>query len=115
MAGRRGADLRHSPIPAEINILRPSPKVKSVRGKAAISRGPLVYCLESIDNPNLDIFALQADPASLRAEYSSELFDGIWVIRGTTLDKQPITAISYYLWANQGPSQMSVMVKIPHP
>ncbi len=99
----------------EINILRPSPKVKSVRGKVAISRGPLVYCLESIDNPNLDIFALQADPASLHAEYSSELFDGIWVIRGTTLDQQPITAIPYYLWANRGASQMSVMVKIPHP
>jgi hypothetical protein len=86
------------------------PRVKGHRGKVAMTRGPLVYCLESIDNPGLDIFNARIDPSSLHAEEASDMLGGIWILRGQTILGQPILAIPYHLWGNRGPSQMAVWV-----
>ncbi len=86
------------------------PKVKGHAGKIAISRGPLVYCLESVDHPNVDIFNIQVDASSLRTEPAPELLGGITVLRGQTPDGQPVTFVPYFLWANRGESNMTVWV-----
>ena len=65
-----------------IQLRRAHPKVKGHAGKVAVTRGPLVYCLESVDNPHLDIFTAQLDPSSLRDEFISDLLGGIVVIHG---------------------------------
>lgn len=93
-----------------IRLRRAHPKVKGHVGKAAITRGPLVYCLESVDNPGMDIFTAQLDPSSLRNEYLPDLFGGTVVIQGKTTDGRPIRFIPYFLWANRGESQMTVWV-----
>jgi hypothetical protein len=85
-------------------------KVKGHRGKVALTRGPLVYCLESTDNPGVDIFSARLDPTNLPAEPAPHLLGGISVLKGTTLDGQPLTFIPYHLWANRGESQMTVWV-----
>jgi DUF1680 family protein len=84
--------------------------VKGHAGKVALTRGPLVYCLESVDNPGLDIFAVQLDPASLHDEFVPNLLGGIVVIHGKTMDGKPLKFIPYFLWANRGESQMTVWV-----
>jgi DUF1680 family protein len=94
-----------------INIRATHPKVRATRGQVAISRGPLVYCLESIDNPESDISNVELDPASLYAEFREDYFDGISVIRGQAADGKPLTFIPYYLWANRGESHMTVYVR----
>jgi DUF1680 family protein len=78
----------------------------------ALTRGPLVYCLESIDNPGLHLFAARLDPATFQPEFEPELLGGVWVLRGRTHQGQPCTAIPYYAWANRGPSQMTVWVRV---
>jgi DUF1680 family protein len=88
------------------------PKVKGHRGKVAVTRGPLVYCLESLDNPDVDIFTCRLDPASLMAETALELFDGATIIRGKTQENQHLTFIPYFLWANRGESHMTVWVNV---
>ena len=93
-----------------IKLRRAHPKVKGHQGKVAITRGPLVYCLESVDNPAVDIFTAQLDPASLRAEFVPDLLGGIVVIHGKTTDGKPLKFIPYFLWANRGESQMTVWV-----
>ncbi|MBN1438437.1 MAG: glycoside hydrolase family 127 protein [Anaerolineales bacterium] len=93
-----------------IALRRAHPRVKGHRGKAAVTRGPLVYCLESVDNPGIDLFDCQADPSSLRAEPAPELLGGIHVLRGTTGDGRPLCFIPYALWGNRGESQMNVWV-----
>ncbi len=87
------------------------PRVRGHAGKIALTRGPLVYCLESSDNAGLDIFTAQLDPVSLRAEPAPDLLGGIVVLRGQTRAGQPVTAIPYALWGNRGASQMTVWVK----
>jgi DUF1680 family protein len=94
-----------------IRLRRAGSKVKGQRGKVAVTRGPLVYCLESLDNPGVDLFTCRLDPTSLRAEPALELLGGIMVLRATTFDGRALTFIPYFLWANRGPSQMNVWVR----
>ena len=116
---RRGrfAALRRAWLPGDeitlqlelpITLQRAHPKVKGHTGKAALTRGPLVYCLESVDNPGVDIFSDRLRAESLHAEPAPELLGGIWVLRGETEAGVPVTAIPYALWGNRGEAQMSV-------
>jgi DUF1680 family protein len=87
-------------------------RVKSVRGQVALTRGPLVYCLESADNPGMDLFQARIDPSSARAEVDPDLLGGVWVLRGETLQGWTFTAIPYAYWANRGESQMVVWLSL---
>lgn len=93
-----------------IKLRHAHPKVKGHVGKVTVTRGPLVYCLESVDNPGVDIFTAQLDPVSLRAEFVPDLLGGCVVIYGKTIDGKPLKFIPYFLWANRGESQMVVWV-----
>ena len=106
-------------LPMPIVVRRPSNKVRGSRGTAAITRGPVVYCLESTDNPGIDLFGARVDRKTLRAEPASEVLGeggeleaGLWLVRGQTVDGRPLTMIPYFAWANRGPSQMNVMVRV---
>lgn len=93
-----------------IKLRRAHPKVKGHAGKVAVTRGPLVYCLESVDNAEIDIFTAQLDPFSLREEFVSDLLGGCIIIHGKTTEGEPMIFIPYFLWANRGESQMVVWV-----
>lgn len=94
-----------------ITLHRAHPKVRGHRGRVAVTRGPLVYCLESPDNPGVDLFTARLDPDSLRAEPEPDLLGGVTVVRAATMKGQPLTFIPYALWANRGESQMVVWVR----
>jgi DUF1680 family protein len=93
-------------------IYHPNENITSVRNKIAMIRGPLVYCLESIDNPNVDIFKVALDPNTLAAEFSEDLLGGIWIIKGYSLNNEPLTFIPYFLWGNRGASTMTVFIGV---
>jgi uncharacterized protein len=93
-----------------VRLRQAHPRVKGHAGKVAVTRGPLVYCLESVDNPDIDIFTEQLDPASLEEEFVPDVLGGFIVINGKTTTGQPLKFIPYFLWANRGESQMTVWV-----
>jgi DUF1680 family protein len=95
-----------------IQLRRAHPQVKGHTGKVAITRGPLVYCLESVDNLDVDIFSAQLDPTSLHDEFVPDLLGGCVVIQGCTTEGKPLKFIPYFLWANRGKSQMTVWVNV---
>jgi DUF1680 family protein len=94
-----------------IQIRTTHPRMRATRGQVSITRGPLVYCLESIDNPGVDIFNCQVDPASLHPKHRDDLFDGVTVLNGLTPGGSALTFIPYYLWSNRGESQMTVYTR----
>ncbi len=94
-----------------IKLRRAHPRVKGHAGKVALTRGPLVYCLESVDNPDVDIFAVLLDPSSLHDEFVPDLLGGCVVIHGQSVNGQPLKFIPYFLWGNRGESQMTVWVQ----
>lgn len=107
-----------------------NPRVHADCGRVAIVRGPLVYCLEQIDNgENLSAIYVKADTAI--SEEESELFGGCKVLRleGYRMDenqwddhelygrhkmilhKVPLKAVPYAYWNNRGIGEMSVWLK----
>ena len=98
------------PIQLPIQFRHAHPKVKGHQGKVAITRGPLVYCLESVDNPSVDIFNVAIDKTSLEFVFDASTLGGIVKIVGRTKSGQPLTFIPYHLWGNRGESTMTVWV-----
>ncbi len=105
-------DVVKATFPMDIRVRTTHPRVKATRGMVAVSRGPLVYCLESVDNPGVDVFGVRLDPESLRAEFDEGLFGGTVVLRGRSTDGLPLTFIPYFLWGNRGNSKMTVYVRV---
>lgn len=92
-------------------LRRAHPRMRDHRGLAAVTRGPLVYCLESVDHPGVDIFTTKIDPASLAAVFDPNLLNGTMKLIGKSINGEELTFIPYFLWGNRGPSQMTVWVK----
>ncbi len=80
-------------------------------GLSALARGPLVYCLESVDNPQVDIFGAAVASETLRPIPAPDLLGGVTLLHGQTPSGETLTFIPYMLWANRGPSQMNVFVR----
>jgi DUF1680 family protein len=99
-------------IEFEMPILarRAHPRVRGHERKAAVTRGPLVYCLESVDNPEVDIFNVPVDLDSLQRMKTKSSLGEIVQIFGKSRDGMPLTFIPYFLWGNRGPSTMTVWV-----
>lgn len=98
-------------------------------GKVAISRGPLIYCLEEVDNgENLCGLSLPEE-AKFSYSYQPEILNGIGVITTTgkklqhndtnslytnnkpKLETSKLTFIPYYAWANRGENEMLVWMR----
>ncbi|MBN1303027.1 MAG: glycoside hydrolase family 127 protein [Anaerolineales bacterium] len=93
-----------------IKIRKAHPKVKGHQGKVVVSRGPIVYCLENIDNPDVDIFTIQLDVSTLTEIFASDLLGGTMIIKASSIDSKTLTFIPYFLWGNRGESNMTVWV-----
>jgi DUF1680 family protein len=94
-----------------ICLLKQDARLPRCGGQAAVSRGPLVYCLESVDNPGVDIFNLSLDVSSLKPIRDDNLLGGLTKLTGQTKNGQPLVFIPYMMWGNRGESQMTVFVR----
>jgi len=96
-------------------------QVADDRGKVALQRGPIVFCLEGPDNDGEVLNLVIGDRTRLRAEYRAGLLNGVTVITGKAqtvkrtpdgrlvpASEKPFTAIPYYAWAHRGRGQMTV-------
>jgi DUF1680 family protein len=108
----KGGDLVAIHFETSIKLRQAHPRVKGYAGKAAISRGPLVYCLEDVDNPEVDILSAQIDSESLAVVEDPDLLGGVVKILGNSTRGEPLTFIPYFLWGNRGPSKMTVWVNV---
>ncbi|MHA1793545.1 MAG: glycoside hydrolase family 127 protein [Promethearchaeota archaeon] len=106
------------------------PKVKSNIGRVAIQRGPLIYCIEEVDNgEGLDMVFVPKD-AKLEARFEKSLINGITVVevegfkvedkywkeklyspsRGKA-NPMHLLLVPYFSWANRTPGEMLVWIK----
>ena len=98
-------------FPMKITIHRSHPKVRTNRNKIAISRGPLVYCLEDLDNSKAKVPKARINlNEPLKASFSNTLFNGIHTIEGKDFSDNSLLFIPYFLWANREISKMQVYV-----
>jgi uncharacterized protein len=103
-AWRAGDELRLE-LPVKPRWTRPDPRVDAVRGCVALERGPLVYCLESVDQaPGVSLDAVAADTTAELAERPA----GDALPGAVALEAAGLTFVPYHLWSNRGPSTMRV-------
>lgn len=99
----------------ESRLVEGRPEIEAVRDQQVLTRGPVVYCLESIDNQNIlahpENYKFTQEPTAVHAE--DQLTYGIQSIQGKMLNQKTrelteFTAIPYFSWNNRGPARMRV-------
>ena len=121
----------HLPMPAR--YLGAHRRVAEAAGRAALARGPVLYCVEGADHPGLDPrdLILPGDPGAFRVT-PSDLPGALPALRAEaaclppeqgplyrTLEGEPaavpavLTAIPYFAWANRDPGPMQVWTLLP--
>ena len=82
----QSGDMLALELPMPIQRAYAHENVLANRGKVALMRGPIVYCLEAVDHPELDVARLVLSKrAELRAEHRRDLLSGVTVLRGQAL------------------------------
>jgi DUF1680 family protein len=117
-------------------VIEANPRVADDSGRVAIQRGPLIYCLEEVDQPSgisLSDVAVNAGPRpaeQFQTEFKDDLLGGMVVLHHTgalyergssdrmlysryragslNTRKVPLTFIPYYAWANRQATAMQV-------
>lgn len=123
-------DIIELELDMPVELIHSNPEVRSNAGKLAIQRGPLVYCLEEVDNGrNLTAVSLPLS-SELSAKFDKDLFGGIVVVKGTAFrtdesgwegtlykiasnNEKPmsIKAVPYCMWGNRNPGEMLVWIR----
>lgn len=115
-----------------VTVIRAHPRIRADIGKIAVQRGPVVYCLEEIDNgANLPALSVRAD-AKFELHRDEAVLGGIptlacdakrltetgWDEYETYCDrhapvKEDVRAVfvPYYAWNNRGTGEMLVWVR----
>ncbi len=101
-------------LPMKVRLVAGNAKVPDQLGKIAIFRGPLVYCLEGADNPNVDLFAVTLPGDAKFAESPDKALGGIVRLTCDGIDRDgkrvKLNAIPYNVWANRGLSAMRIWI-----
>ena len=85
------------------------PRVKQDMGKRAVQRGPLVYCLEEIDNKkDFDRLRLTAS-TDFKVQQKTEFLGEITTIQAVT-GEQRLLFVPYYAWDNREAGKMKVWI-----
>ncbi len=92
-------------LPVKPRVITANDQVKDLKGQVAIAAGPVIYCIETIDNADLN--ALQVDTkVPLVLQYRKDLLNGVNVITGTYRNAAGkatgFTAVPYYAMGNRG-------------
>ena len=118
-------------IAMPIRRVAADPRVKADQGQLALARGPLVYCLEQVDqSAKLGDIHIGAD-SPFETEYRKDLLGGVVVLKGLgriggdsgrSLYRNiqpgspvPVVAVPYYAWDNRANGAMKVWMPIAPP
>ena len=100
-------DAAELTLPMPVRRVVSHAKIAETKGKVAIERGPLVYCLEGIDNGGKALGQTLQDSAKFSVKWSPDLLHGVNVIRAKQ-GKEELTFVPYYAWAHRGVGEMAV-------
>lgn len=113
-----------------LQVYRSNLRVRANAGKVALGYGPLIYCVEEVDNgPDLHLLRVDTS-APVQIRYEADLLGGVTTIwlKGDRLvsntddalyssnqpyNRQPcqIKMIPYYAWSNRGENEMRVWLE----
>jgi DUF1680 family protein len=123
-------DLIEMVLPMSVELLEAHPFAEELRSQVAVRRGPIIYCLESIDLPDdVRIEDVAISPTEqFQDRFVEDLLEGVVVLETKAQclsvrdwsdalyrrlsplqsEKVDIRLIPYYAWGNRGDSEMTV-------
>jgi len=132
-------DVVEIDLPMAVRHVRSHPRVAPNHGRVALARGPLVYCVEGVDHPGVDLRDVCVPTATdFQAERQPDLLGGVHIVRGLAYARTPVewegqlyaggrpnrygdevlleralalAAVPYYAWANREAGQMQVWIR----
>lgn len=112
-------DVIELSLPIEVRRVKANANVDEDKGRVALQRGPLMYCLEGQDQTDSLVFDKYLPYESTFSEsYNPQLLNGVMTLSangkkkhldGTISDVQ-LTAIPYCTWNNRGADNMEVWI-----
>jgi Uncharacterized protein conserved in bacteria len=112
-------DVIELSLPMNVRRVKANDNVEDDRGKYALERGPIVYCLEGKDQKDSTVFnkVITAN-TEIDANYDSVKLNGIVELSGKaeeveqdgTVENTTFHAIPYSTWNNRGADQMEVWI-----
>jgi uncharacterized protein len=116
-----------------VERIAPNPQIRQDAGCVALQRGPVVYCLEQVDNGGGLANVVIPRDSRMSSTFDADLFDGVCVITGEASRVEPekwpgglyqpqslvpyasskmmFKAIPYCFWANREPGEMRVWIR----
>lgn len=130
----RLGDMLVLTLPMPVRRIESHPNIVENHGHVALQRGCILYCVEGVDQPTIDLDSLVLTESDFQADYEPETLGGVVVLRGhaatMTLPQAwqnqlyrthkssrilqtrvPLTAIPYFVWANREASPMRVWLR----
>ncbi len=116
-------------LPMVVRRVVAAEQIEENRGRIALERGPILYCIEAADHGGRVSDLALPDDASMTTERRPDLLGGVTVLRaqgirrvrsepsaprseadGTAGEPAEITAIPYYAWNHRGYGEMRVWI-----
>ena len=112
----KAGDIVDLDLPMPVQRVYANDKVEADRGKVTLMRGPIVYCLEAVDQPGVDLEKVTLPSSSaMTSTFQADLLGGVTTIQGVAKtegnNEVKITAIPYYAWQNRTNGTMQVWIK----
>jgi DUF1680 family protein len=108
-------------FPMEVKKVISNPGIKQNDNRLALQYGPLIYCVEGIDNPGVNAGLVVPENTVFQTVFEPGLLEGVTTIRfeapvvtiannaeSITTEKRKIKAIPYFSWNNRGTYDMQV-------
>jgi DUF1680 family protein len=108
-------------LPMPPRLTRPDERIDAVRGCTAIERGPLVYCVEQVDQPpGALVDQVRIDDGPLTAAARPGLLGGTTVVEApgrvpASGAAATLRAVPYFMWANRGLGATRVWIPLAWP
>ncbi len=120
----KNGDLIELTLPLEVKKVISSRKVADNADMVALVRGPLVYCVEGIDNGGKVMNMYITGESEFESHFDEGLLGGVVRLSGSVrsvsrdekdnnilnTELRTLTAIPYYAWANRDAGEMSVWI-----
>jgi len=106
-------------LPMDVRQIEANPNAEDDLGRLAVQRGPIVYCLEGVDQKDSIVFnKIIPQGTVFTTSFEKDLLGGVMTLQATaqeiqkdsTLTDVAVKLIPYSTWDNRGANQMEVWI-----
>ncbi|WP_181161003.1 glycoside hydrolase family 127 protein [Labrys okinawensis] len=125
-----GTDVIRLDLDMPARRIYANPRVRQDAGRVALARGPIVYCVEEVDNPEPLHSLVLPSATSIEAVEAPDLLGGVVTLSGQAVadrssdwgdtlyrsarpvrEQTMVRAVPYFAWDNRQPGEMRVWLR----